>query len=1291
MADSSADRDPLDRLAEEFVARFRGGERPSLEEYAARLPGREEEVRDLFPALVEMEQLKPVTADQTGAYSPVVEPSDPVRLGDFRIIRRIGAGGMGVVFEAIQESLGRHVALKLLPAEALLDPKKLERFRREAKSAAKLHHTNVVPVYGTGEANGRHFYAMQFIAGHPIDAVIDELKRLKGQAAEPLTPPEAQPATAVASALLTGTFDAAKLASAPDPIPARTQPHSPAGTPSGLAEASHPSSLSAGGSSYWATVARLMAQVADGLDYAHKQGVLHRDIKPANLLLDLSGTVWITDFGLAKSNDADDLTNTGDVLGTLRYMAPERFEGQGDGRADIYALGLTLYELLTLTPAFHVSNRAKLVEQVIAANPPRPRSINSSIPRDLETVVLKAIARDPAMRYQTAGAMADDLQRYLEDRPITARRASSAEQAFRWCRRNPAVASLLTAVLLVFAVGAGVSSHFAVRASDRAADANVARADALVREQEAVAAQQAASAARAAAETLAGEKQRQVIRLHLAASRFHLDNKERDAGLLWAERAWREDTTRVFPEANHRLRLGIQLSGQIPLVGLAAHDAPLSDARIDTEGRTALTLTRTGKAFIWDMRNGSMTVQLQHPAAVTSVALSADGKWAITGSADGTARIWDTVTSRVEHTLAHGDPVEWVDISASGGKIAIAGGKVGATVWDRATGSKTEQQPQVPDAYYAIFSPDGTRLATADSGGNARVWDVVTGKPLTATLPQSPRNQIERNWNYRLGPIFSPDGSRLLTAGSGKVQYSGGSQTDKFDLTLWDIATAKAVWGPVSSGAHFARFDPTGKMLLTGGNSCFLLDAETGKQLYSLRSIRHCQRAEFTDDGGVAVISTGGLLQLFKLPKNKSPQPVSVEIVPNVATLTNSARAADTMITASTVGDGRYLFAAGWDGTARLYDLVPPTIPDYAYDCGNADCVTLITESGVRRRFSGDGVWECQIDKAGTATVGPRADFSHPKTLPVGEPVIGVDLARIGRLLVTGTSTSLRAWNATDGTPVGPPIPHGINGEFGFVLSGDGGRAVIYPIKPVAPAAAEVTVFDLVRGEKLLTCRYEPSQGSHTSNQPTLSIDGRRLATGDFQFSSVVEVWDVDARQRLCQLNASRGHLMHLEFTPDATRVLVSSSDSTSRLWDVETRQAAGPPLPVAARGRRIAPDGRKVVTFSLSRPGFMEVYDALTGELFGTAPGFSSTMWFDRDSSRVLMGFSGKVAPILLKRLTLHREHIGPLCELTTGKRLDRTTDGIEFLPVDVFTRDPERCLSAFRLWKAEQQLKSK
>ena len=207
------------------------------------------------------------------------------------------------------------------------------------------------------------------------------------------------------------------------------------------------------GTRYWRSVARIGIQVADALEYAHQQGTLHRDIKPANLLLDNRGTVWIADFGLAKLEDLDDLTHSGDMVGTLRYMAPEQFEGKADARSDVYNLGLTLYELLTLRPAFDEKDRRRLIRQMTQEEPPRPRKLNPAIPRDLETIVVKAMAGDPGHRYQTAGELAADLRCFLEDRPIRARRASLAGRLWRWCRRNRAVAALAgTALALLVAV-----------------------------------------------------------------------------------------------------------------------------------------------------------------------------------------------------------------------------------------------------------------------------------------------------------------------------------------------------------------------------------------------------------------------------------------------------------------------------------------------------------------------------------------------------------------------------------------------------------------------------------------------------------------------------------------------------------------------------------------------------------------------------------------------------------------------------------------------------------------------
>ncbi len=424
--DSSSDRDPVEVLADEFVQRQRRGERPTLEEYAAAHPELAGDIRDLFPALVMMEEVRPSPLDLTGP--PPAPDARLERLGDYRILREVGRGGMGVVYEAEQESLGRHVALKVLPPAALLNPTYLERFRREAKAAARLHHTNIVPVFGVGEAGGVPYYAMQFIHGEGLDRVLADVRRLRQPGAAPAE-------GSVAHSLLTGQFSA----------PVTDQPAAREPTTSGV-------TIGGPEAQYCRAVARIGVQVAEALAYAHRQGVLHRDIKPSNLLLDAQGTVWVTDFGLAKAEGADELTHTGDIVGTVRFMAPERFEGKSLPQSDVYALGLTLYEMLTLRPAFANTGKARLIDQVLSDAPVSPRKLDPRIPRDLETVVLKCLAKEPRERYAGAEQLAEDLRRFLADRPIQARRASWAERLWRWCRRNPALAGLSAAVLLLLLV-----------------------------------------------------------------------------------------------------------------------------------------------------------------------------------------------------------------------------------------------------------------------------------------------------------------------------------------------------------------------------------------------------------------------------------------------------------------------------------------------------------------------------------------------------------------------------------------------------------------------------------------------------------------------------------------------------------------------------------------------------------------------------------------------------------------------------------------------------------------------
>jgi serine/threonine protein kinase/Flp pilus assembly protein TadD len=476
---STSGPDLFNRLADEFAARYRRGERPPISEYTDKYPELADEIRELFPALVAIEQFGGGADEATEPRSARPETTKPIpeRLGDYRIVREIARGGMGVVYEAVQESLGRHVALKVLPQHRLSDPNQLERFRREARAAALLHHTHIVPVFGVGECDGVHHYAMQYIQGQSLEGVLREVKRLRG-----VKPGEPAPtcasghrpglAASVAMELVSGRFEdqtgsPAETESVPASHPPPRGEH-PATT--ALAEGPGPSSSASSivgqsGSLYYRSVARIGVQAAEAIAYAHQQKVLHRDIKPSNLLLDVQGTVWVTDFGLAKAEGTDALTQTGDIVGTLRYMAPERFRGDADARSDVYALGLTLYEMLALEPAFAAAERARLIDKILHAEPPKPHQLDPGIPRDLETIVLKAMAREPSERYRTAPDLAEDLRRFLGDRPILARRASTVERARRWCRRNPVVAGLLTAVFLALTAGTAVSTWQATRAT----------------------------------------------------------------------------------------------------------------------------------------------------------------------------------------------------------------------------------------------------------------------------------------------------------------------------------------------------------------------------------------------------------------------------------------------------------------------------------------------------------------------------------------------------------------------------------------------------------------------------------------------------------------------------------------------------------------------------------------------------------------------------------------------------------------------------------------------------------
>jgi len=556
MTNSPGERDPVEVLAEEFVSRSRRSEAPSISEYVAKHPQYARQIEELFPAVAMMEELRTEEkASREAAARRAASGNVPKRIGDFEIIREIGRGGMGIVYEAEQQSLARRVAVKVLPKHLLLLDKHLKRFRCEAQTAAGLHHTNIVPVFGVGDQDGLHYYVMPLVRGVGLDEIIRELRRAGAPPTTGSSPPDAtgtsgQDINGIVRALIANKFATTQPAAGearPDNaehavISADTSRRSRSSTRPLLRSngastkgahtnpatkmletrrlcfsISPPNSVMlkhnlldllvrrvdngsrrprpAGGTgimpvargrgsldaNHWRAVARIGVQAAEALHYAHAQGTLHRDVKPGNLLVDAEGVVSVADFGLARAVDHTDVSRSGEVVGTLRYMAPEQLRGAADARSDVYALGLTLYELLTLRSAFeHTDRRRCLNGRPADPEPVPPRKIDQAIPRDLETIVLKCLAAEPSKRYQTAAALGADLRRFLEDKPIHARRASTVERAWRWCRRNPALAatSALAALLLMAVLATALTGHIRTRSAYAEARSSLARAEA---------------------------------------------------------------------------------------------------------------------------------------------------------------------------------------------------------------------------------------------------------------------------------------------------------------------------------------------------------------------------------------------------------------------------------------------------------------------------------------------------------------------------------------------------------------------------------------------------------------------------------------------------------------------------------------------------------------------------------------------------------------------------------------------------------------------------------------------
>ncbi|MBY0589472.1 protein kinase [bacterium] len=396
------DTERIAEVVEEYLQLVRDGGHPDPHQFAERLPEQRGELLEILQTIAIIEASKrkrSAVASSQGLFDTMAQPPN---IKDFRIVREIGRGGMGVVYEAWQESLHRFVGLKVLRVNKVDAPQAWNRFQQEVLAAAKLHHTNIVPVFGTGEADGCFFYAMQLIDGRSLNDVLTAYDT---------------PNTNVGS-VLEGIPDQQKDSVA-----------------------------------YFDFVASIGSRIARAIDFAHRHGVIHRDIKPGNILLDRENTPWVTDFGLAKQRDAEDLTRTGEIVGTLRYLAPERFKGTSLPQGDIYSIGLTLRDLLCRRRVDLTEDLASAFERIRRGSHFSPRTIDSRIPRDLDTIIQKSTAYEVQDRYLTAEALADDLDRYLRREPVLARSAGIVLRWKRWAQRNPIVATLSMILIAVGCLG----------------------------------------------------------------------------------------------------------------------------------------------------------------------------------------------------------------------------------------------------------------------------------------------------------------------------------------------------------------------------------------------------------------------------------------------------------------------------------------------------------------------------------------------------------------------------------------------------------------------------------------------------------------------------------------------------------------------------------------------------------------------------------------------------------------------------------------------------------------------
>jgi WD40 repeat protein/serine/threonine protein kinase len=1131
-------------------------------------------------------------------------------LGDYRIVREIGRGGMGIVYEAVQISLGRRVALKVLPFAAAMDPKQLHRFKNEAQAAAHLHHTNIVPVYAVGCERGVHFYAMQFIEGQTVAALIRELRQLAGIGTADSSTALA-PANALASELLSGRWAPAKqkngevvgLCGREEPsgqylsTPApqnRVTPPADATPRVGLLSTDH----SANSRAYFRTVAHLGVQAAEALEHAHAKAVIHRDIKPANLLIDASGNLWITDFGLARLLSEAGLTMTGDLVGTLRYMSPEQALAKRvpvDHRSDIYSLGVTLYELLTLRPAYDGRDRQEVMQQIAFQEPRLPRRINKSIPTEIETIVRKAMGKNPAERYATAQELADDLRRFLDDKPIHARRVGQLERFWRWCRRNPVIAGLAAAAAVFLLAGTTISSYFAIRAEQRAREAlqEKARAD----------------------------QHLYVAHMNLAQVAWESGHLSRVQELLNVYRNPQPD----WPDLRGWEWYYQERLCRDELRTLTGHKNSVVNVIFGRQGTRLASTETDGTVMVWDIANGVELCTLKgQTVPVNGLAFSPDGARLATGGIDGTVRISDASNGQELRVLrGHRTGVGSLAFSPDGTRLNSVALDGTVIEWDAVNRQELRQlKMNTAIVRNVALSPDGLRLASAGFDGTVKLWDARSGQEL---------HDLKAHTATVWGVAFSADGSRLATAG------------EDHTVRVWDTTSGRSIHTLQghTMQVNGVAFSPDGARLVSAGSDSTIKVWETtsGQELRTLRGHAGSVRNVAFSPDGIRLASAGSdrTIKLWQPLSRQEPRTLEGNAPqhgrslpgPNARGVTGAA-----IVPASISAPSGSNFVTGICGVifspdgSRLASADTESIINI-WDASSGQMLRTLGFKGVQGQLKSNmSPWQDQLkplDIVGSKILQRghlHLFLERPQLTPheyrSGEAVQGrfiVDLAFSpdGTRLAAGAPGLVRIWNAATGQET-PPI-RGTWEEGASVAFGPDGGQIL-----AAASNGGLKIWETVSGKEVRTVQAD----SEFLLSVALSRDRTRLALGGY--NGMVAVVDAASGRKLYTLGGHTDKVRCVAFTTDGTRLCSAGDDGTVILWDISTAQRVH-----TLRGHTdkvtcvaFSPGGMRLASGSDDKT--VKIWDVTTGQELRTLKGYQGSVMsvaFSPDGARLASGSS--------------------------------------------------------------------